>query len=135
LGALATAAGVPGAAVYPFVRETDVDYIANGNGRECEWSSIAGVVFDMNGEPINGLGVQVTDQMTQEENTVYTGSTATFGDGGFELPLGTAPEQNGYFLQLFSPVGVPLSAPITVVTSDRCAQNVAFVTFQQVQPY
>ncbi len=112
-----------------------VVYTPNGNGRGCEWSSIAGTVVSLSGEPINGLGVRFTDQITQEVNTVFTGSSATFGEGGFEFIISSAPVQNGYTVQLFSPAGAPLSDELTVVSSDQCSQNVAVINFEQVKPY
>ncbi len=120
---------------FQFVDPPGVLYTPNGNGRECEWSSIAGIVQGLDGEPVNGLRVRFTDQTTGEENTVFTGSSTTFGDGGFELPLGNTPQVNGYFVQLFSEAGAPLSEELTVVTSERCDQNVTIVTFEQTQPY
>ncbi|MEL7234042.1 MAG: hypothetical protein AAGK74_06080, partial [Chloroflexota bacterium] len=112
-----------------------VIYAPNGNGRGCEWSSIAGTVVDLNGEPRNGLRVRFINQLTLEENTVFTGSSATFGDGGFEFVIGTAPEVNGYFVQVFSEADVPISEQLTVVTSEICDQNVAIVNFEQTAPF
>lgn len=129
--AAATSSTLP----FQFVDPPGVLYTPNGNGRECEWSSIAGIVQGLDGQPVNGLRVRFTDQLTSEENTVFTGSSTTFGDGGFELPLGNTPQVNGYFVQLFSEAGAPLSEELTVVTSDQCDQNVTIITFEQTQPY
>ncbi|MEL6269637.1 MAG: hypothetical protein AAFR22_07485, partial [Chloroflexota bacterium] len=125
------------ASIFPFqmLEPPGVIYAPNGNGRGCEWSSIAGTVVDLNGEPRNGLRVRFINQLTLEENTVFTGSSATFGDGGFEFVIGTAPEVNGYFVQVFSEADVPISEQLTVVTSEICDQNVAIVNFEQTAPF
>jgi hypothetical protein len=121
---------------YPFnVSEPGILYTPNGNGRECEWSSIAGTVVNINGEPYNGLGVHIVDQTNGEANTVFSGSSLTFGDGGFELSLGSVPQQNAYTVQLMSPAGLPLSDELMVITSQRCNQNVVLVNFEQVKPF
>lgn len=140
-GALVTFTPSPGASPLPtespfaFEKLGEALYIPNGNGRGCEWSSIAGTAVDLNGEPINGLGVRFTNQITQEENTVFTGSSATFGEGGFEFIISTAPVVNGYTVQLLSPAGAQLSDTHTVVSSDKCDQNVAIINFEQRKPY
>jgi len=122
---------------FPFqlLQPPGIVYATNENGRECEWLSIAGTVVDLNGEPSNGLRVRFVNQLTQEENTVFTGSSATFGDGGFEFVIGTAPEINGYFVQLLSQTSQPLSEEMTIVTSGQCEQNVAIVNFEQIAPF
>ncbi|MEM6280931.1 MAG: hypothetical protein AAF787_01955 [Chloroflexota bacterium] len=125
------------AIIFPFqlLEPPGIIYAPNGNGRACEWSSIAGTVVGLNGEPRNGLRMRFINQITLEENTVFTGSSATFGDGGFEFVISTAPQVNGYFVQVFSEADVPVSQQLTVVTSDRCDQNVAVINFEQTAPY
>lgn len=125
----------PPAALYPFELDGEPLYIANGNGRECNWASVAGIVLDLDGLAIDGLAVQLTDLENGELVTVFTGSTLTFGEGGFELPLGNAPLENAYEVQLSTAAGVPLSAPVMAVTSTRCTQNVVLLNFKQVRPY
>jgi hypothetical protein len=122
----------------PFIQDGDLLYTPNGNGSGCNWSSIAGVVRDSGRLPVNGLGVRVTDVTTGDFiGTVTTGSTATYGDGGYELPLGNVAQSGGYQVQVVTAGvnAVPLSAPVLVVTSDDCEQNVAVVNFLQVRPY
>jgi hypothetical protein len=117
--------------LYPFVLSEDgVLYIANSNGRACEWSSIGGAVFGNDGTPLNGYRVRVTDVDDLRE-TVFTGATLAFGDGGFEFPIGGAPIEATYNVQLFSPQDAPLSDVISVTTRANCDENVAVVTFQE----
>lgn len=111
----------------------------NANGRGCAWSSVAGEVTDADGEPVDGIAVRITataptgDDIEADYETVYTGSTLSFGAGGFERPLGAAPpaEDTPYWLQLFDAQGMALSEPIAVMVSSLCEQNVTFVGFGQ----
>jgi hypothetical protein len=117
-------------APFPFtLTSSGITYAPNGNGQECNWSSIAGSVVNLQGLALDGYGVRVIGEGLDE--TVYSGSAITFGAGGFELPLGGVPQQAPYTVQLFSPEGAPLSEEYQVVTSDKCDQNVAIVNFIQ----
>lgn len=114
-----------------------VTYAANDNGLGCNWSSIAGRVFGLDGQPLDGYGVQINDLTNSAgvRSRVYSGAAQQFGAGGFELPLGGAPLEGQYSVQLFSQAGVPLSDLFTVITSSRCEQNVALVTFIQLRAF
>jgi len=121
----------------PFIITDDgVLYTPNANGSGCDWSSIGGTVTGLNGEPLNGLRVRITDAENPEqlEVEVFSGAVATFGDGGFEYPLGNAPRAGRYDVQLFSSAGAPLSDAYRIVTRDRCEENVAIINFVQIDP-
>lgn len=120
----------------PFAVVGDVLYTENTNDQACNWSSIAGTVTDTNGRALNNFGIQIVDVEDPQRlnERVFSGSALTFGDGGFELNLGSAPRLAQYSVQLFSPAGVPVSDVFYVVTSEACDQNVAIVSFVQVRP-
>ncbi len=119
---------------FPFVlAETGVVYIPNANGRECNWASIAGSVIGLNGEALTGYGILITGEDLRER--VFSGSSLTFGEGGWELSLGGAPVAAELTMQLTTPTGVPISDTYTVTTRDSCDSNVAIVTFIQVQGF
>jgi len=121
----------------PFViTDAGVLYTPNGNGSGCDWASIGGTVTGLNGEPLNGFRVRITDAENpdQFQVEVFSGAVVTFGDGGFEYPLGNTPRAGRYDVQLFSSAGAPLSDAYRIVTRDRCEENVAIVTFVQVAP-
>lgn len=113
----------------PFVVPDGLLYTANTNSNGCNWSSIAGSVVGLSGEPINSLRVRVIGEALDE--TVFSGAVPRFGGGGFELPLAEAPHEAGYTVQLFTPEGIALSEPLTVPTSPRCEQNVVILNFVQ----
>lgn len=117
----------------PFTLASEVLYIANANGRGCEWSSIAGTITGIDGLPRNGLGVQLSSGERSEK--VFSGTAQTFGPGGFELFLSGAPQEAEFTLQLLSAAGVPLSDPVIVQTRATCGENVAIVHFIQVSDF
>ncbi len=115
---------------YPFVMtDSGILYVANANGRDCEWASIAGSVTAEDGTALDGYRVRVTGDNFDE--TVFTGAALTFGAGGFEMPLGNAPQSAVYNVQLFSPQGAPLSDMIPLTTRAECEANVAIINFVQ----
>jgi hypothetical protein len=111
---------------YPFQAQP-VAYSANENGRGCEWASIAGTVTAPDGSPLNAYRVRITS--TTVDTTVFSGAAASFGPGGYEFPIGGAPAAERFTVQLLSPEGAPLTAPLTVDTRATCAENVARVDF------
>lgn len=113
---------------YPFTMIVNAP-IPNGNGQGCNWSSIAGSVTDAGGAPLNGYKLRVTGDNLDE--TVTTGAALTYGAGGFELPLGQAPREAEYTVQLFSPDEQPLSSAYPVATYAECERNVSIVSFVQ----
>lgn len=124
--------------VLPFaLDDSGVIYIPNGNSSGCDWASIAGTVTGMQGEPVNGYGVEIKDaeDETRLDAKVFSGSAVTFGDGGFELVLSGTPQAGTYTVQLFSPAGAPVSETYTVTTRDSCDENVAIVTFVQTRAF
>lgn len=124
--------------VLPFrLVDSGVIYIANANDSGCNWASIAGTVTGMAGEAVNGYGVRVVDAEAPErlDVKVFSGSALAFGDGGFELVLGGTPQAGQFTIQLFSPVGAPVSDAYTVITHDTCDENVAVVSFVQAREF
>lgn len=112
--------------------EPGILYAPNGNGRGCDWASIAGTVSGLQGEALDGYAVQITGEALDDR--VFSGTTNTFGPGGFELFLNGVPQQGQYTVQLFSPAGAPLSDKMSVTTSSQCEQNVVIINFIQLRP-
>jgi hypothetical protein len=119
----------------PFaLAEDNVLYIPNANARGCDWASIAGTVTGLDGQPLDNYAVQIIDDddPSRLDVRVYSGSALTFGSGGFELPLGGAPVEGRYRVQLFSAGGAPVSGEYTISTRDSCDENVVVLNFMQV---
>ena len=122
----------PDLAQFPF-RTDEPLYIANANGRECNWASIAGSVTGVDGQAVDGLGIRITG--ADIASTVFSGATRTFGPGGYELNLGGAPQAGDFTVQLFSSAGAPLSDEITVTTRAECSANVLILNFLQLRDF
>jgi hypothetical protein len=129
---IAVESPVPTDSLYPFVL-IDVIYMPNPNSDGCNWASIAGTVTAA-GQPLNGYRVRVTSATDSEfDESVFSGSTSTFGAGGFELPLGGAPQAGEYLLRLFDPAGAPVSAEYPIATQATCDTNVTLVNFVETR--
>lgn len=114
-------------AKFPFQLANEPLYVANANGRGCEWASLAGNVLDKDGNALNGYRVRVIGEAMNQ--TVFSGATLAWGAGGYELPLGNAPVAKSFTVQLFSPQDAPLSDPIAIETRATCEQNVVLINF------
>ncbi len=133
----ATATGItplPGAtntvAVFPFTLQDEaVTYARNTNDEDCAWLSIAGQVFDINGEPVPGLPIQVTGEGF--EQIEFSGTATQFGPSGYEVFLNPNPVEAEFVVRLLNTTGMPLSEPIVVRTLSSCDRNVAIVNFVQ----
>lgn len=121
-------------ALFPFIVAPEGPlYVANSTSAGCNWSSIAGTVIGLEGEPRNGLAIRIQGDGLDER--VFSGSVQTFGPGGFELALGGAPTNQRYTVTLLTPAGVPLSEPIVVETRADCDANVVVIPFIQIQAF
>lgn len=121
----------------PFsIADSGVVYVPNSNSNGCDWASIAGTVTGLEGEPLTGYRIRILDAGDPNARPVeiFSGSAPTFGESGFELPLGNAPRAGRYDVQLLNPSSVPLSDAFRIVTRATCEENVAIVSFVQVGP-
>jgi hypothetical protein len=128
-------AGLESFSGLPFsLEESGVIYMPSSSS--CDWASIAGTVTGLNGEPLSGYRISIIDALEPDSLNieVFSGAVQTFGAGGFEYVLGSVPREGRYDIQLFNPVGVPLSDVYRIVTRDTCDQNVAVVNFVQTAP-
>ena len=117
-------------AVFPFTLQDEaVTYTQNFNDEGCAWLSIAGQVFDLNGNPLPGLAVQVTGE--NFEQIEFTGTAPQYGPSGYEVFLNSTPIEAEYVVRLLNTTGMPLSEPIVVRTLSSCERNVAIVNFIQ----
>lgn len=111
--------------------DAGIIYAPNGNDRGCEWASIAGTASRQDGTPLNSYRVRIQGEGLDE--TVFTGAARTFGPGGFELPLGSIPQEGTYTIQLLTPQGSPVSDEYTVIMDPACERNVAIINFVQIR--
>lgn len=102
----------------------------------CTFQGFGGNVFDLIGEPINGLNIVVTGPGLPSTGAIASsGSNAAYGPGGWEVKVADAINANSYAVQLQKPDGTVLSASIAVTFPNDCDQNLVLIRFDQIRPY
>ncbi len=95
--------------------------------------SVAGQVFDANGEALKDLVVSVQSALTGSpmELLGLTGLAQEYGPGGFEIQLSSSPiaSTGKLTLQVFDLNGNALTEAVPFDTSDGCSQNVVLINF------
>lgn len=119
----------------PFPFTASIAYQPNATAEGCDWQSIAGVTFDLQGKPLPGLALRITSADNQIDEVQYSGKEKRFGDSGFEVYIGNKAQVNNFTVQLLGRTGQPISELLTVTTHDTCNENVLFITFQQNHSY
>lgn len=119
-------------APFPFIAEAPT-YQANRNSRGCDWSSIAGSVVGLLGEPLLNIAVEVTG--TDFAEVRFSGAATAFGPSGFEINIGDTPRRRTFGVRLLGLTGEPISDLIEVTTGDTCETNVVVIRFSQVRNY
>lgn len=99
----------------------------------CSYLGIAGQVFDINGQPVEGLIVEVSGQLDGNEvlQLVLTGSSTRLGPGGYEIRLAerALASEATLSIQVFDLAGLALSDAIAFNTSDACDANQILLNF------
>lgn len=103
-------------------------YTANTNERGCAWASIGGSVRSTTGSGLTGYRVVLRIPDAGQE-TVFSGSAAIFGAGGYEHKLADEPIAATYEVQLYDLRGEALSEAVTVQTRATCEENVVTLDF------
>ncbi len=107
------------------------------NDQACQWMGVGGQVFNLEGEPIQGLGVHL-------EGTIgglpirldsLTGSASALGPAGYVFNVSDHPiaSQDTLWVQLNDTAGIPLSTQMFIDTSDSCEQNLVLINWTQVR--
>lgn len=99
----------------------------------CSYLGIAGQVFDINGQPVQGLIVEVSGQLEGNEvlQLVLTGSSTKLGPGGYEIRLAehALASEGTLQIQVFDLAGLALSDAIAFNTSAECDANQILLNF------
>jgi hypothetical protein len=99
---------------------------------------IAGQVFDLNGNPLTGvvieLGGSVEGQPIQQ--LALSGSSPVIGPGGYILKIADHPVQTDgtVWFQLSDQAGNPSTGRILLTTSDRCEENLTLINLIEANP-
>jgi hypothetical protein len=105
--------------------------------KACNWSGVAGQVFDLSGNPVDNIVVIVGGKYngTTINAIGMTGMTHLYGPGGYEIVLGDKPAASTAELTLtiFGLNGTALSDPILINTIGDCQKNLTLINFLQVR--
>jgi hypothetical protein len=126
---LDTPAATATISVFPFTLKDEIDYAKNTTSDGCAWMSIAGAVFDIDGNPLTNVIIVVSGESFEQAE--WAGSATRFGPSGYEVFLNTSPYVANWTIQLLNYNVMPLSDRITVKSSSDCNRNVVMVNFQQ----
>lgn len=99
----------------------------------CSYMGIAGQVFDINGQPVQGLIVEASGELDGNEvlQLVLTGSSTKLGPGGYEIRLAdrAIASQGTLFIQIYDLAGLALSEAIPFDTQSECDANQILLNF------
>jgi len=121
--------------LYPFeVQQTGVLAIQGFFG--CEWTGVAGQIFDPTGDPIQNLIVHLEGFWNGGAMAadVLSGSAAQYGPAGYEFILGNQPlnSSQALWVQLQDATHKIISARIYFNTYNDCARNLILINFVEV---
>ena len=107
-------------------------YLQNyANNAGCNWLGIAGLVFDVQGQPIGFGEYQVHTWGSGIDVRVPVGGAPAYGPSGYEVFLFDSPVVNNYNLQLETADGSTISPIYAVQTHASCSENLLFFSFRQ----
>lgn len=118
---------------YPFTKSDNSPfYLQNqANGAGCRWLGIAGVVLDLNRNPVPPGSYIVHVWGSGIDERLSVGSAPAYGPSGWEQFLFDSPDVRQYNVQLESPNGTAVSQVYNVQTHASCSENLLQIDFLQ----
>jgi hypothetical protein len=121
---------------YPFeVQQTGVLAVQGFSG--CNWTGVAGQIFDLTGAPIQNLILHLEGfwDGSAVSREALSGSAAQYGPAGFEFVLGTTTldSTQTLWIQVQDATHKQLSPRVYLNTYNDCARNLILVNFVQVR--
>lgn len=105
-------------------------YEKNKNSAGCNWTGIAGEVFDSAGKAQKGIRIRVFNDDFSFE--AISGDATSYGTSGWERSISDVELIKGdWRVQVVDSDGNALSPTVTVTFKGACNQNLAIVNFQQ----
>lgn len=99
----------------------------------CNWTGVAGQVFDTNDYPVTGLIVELGGKLEGSDilRLTLTGGSQSLGTGGYEIPLTdhVVASQQELYIQLFDLEGNALSDQFFFDTYPSCQENLVMINF------
>ena len=105
----------------------------------CNWTGVAGQVFDTNDLPVTGLIIEVGGKLEGSDilRLTLSGGSPALGPGGFEVPLTdhVVASTQELYIQLFDLDGNPLSNQFFFDTYPNCEENLVLINFLAESKY
>lgn len=103
----------------------------------CDWLGVAGQVFDLAGDPVLDLIVEIGGTLEGQPllGLSLTGMAIVYGPGGYEIQIadhGVA-SQGKVWIQIKDDTGQTLSGQTFIETFDDCDQNLLLINFVEVE--
>lgn len=99
----------------------------------CEWMGVGGQVFDRDGDPVQGVLIEIQGQLDGQAvlELSISGGATQYGAGGFEMTLANRPVASDDTLEavLYDLQGQALSERIVFDTYDSCTANLILINF------
>lgn len=118
---------------FPFTKtDNSPFYLQNqGNGAGCRWLGMAGIVLDLNRNPVPPGSYTVHVWGSGIDTRVAVGSAPAYGPSGWEQFLFDSPVVRDYNVQLESTNGTAVSIAYSVQTHGSCNENLLQIDFVQ----
>lgn len=104
-------------------------YRENKNSAGCDWTGIAGEVFNSSGNAKTGVRIRIFNDDFSFETV--SGDAPSYGTSGWEYSLSQELIKGDWRVQVVDGSGIALSPTVTVTFKGACNQNLAIVNFQQ----
>lgn len=99
----------------------------------CQWTGVAGQIFNPSGLSVNGLIVEVSGKVNGIDflGLGLTGTSLPIGPGGFEIKLANQPFDShaALNLRIFDKNGVQLNDTLPLTTYNDCRKNLILINF------
>jgi hypothetical protein len=99
---------------------------------------MAGQVFDLDGNPIEGVVIEVGGSLDGQpiQQIALTGNLPVIGPGGYLIELSNHPVQSDgtLWIQLLDQQGDPKTGRILLTTSGLCEENLIVINMMETTP-
>jgi len=131
---------IPFNGIYAFELQNDINAIESTIFKPnygCDWSGVAGQVFDLQGRPVMGVRVWLRGTYNYQHIDILslTLESSPYGPSGFEFTLGDKPVDSygNLSIQLLDQANIPISDEIYFNTYADCSKNLIIMNFKQVR--
>ncbi|MBC8507340.1 MAG: hypothetical protein H8D34_20950 [Chloroflexi bacterium] len=132
-------AEVPEGSRYFVIQEGAIVGMPNWSHQDagCNWLGVAGQVFDLAGDPVLDLIVEIGGTLEGQPilGLSLTGMATIYGPGGYEIQLAdhAFASQGKVWIQIKDDAGQTLSGQTFIETFDDCDQNLLLINFVEVE--